>query len=201
MQNLWRWPQSKIHQLYAWTAKWAQTTHAMRALIGLSFAESSFFPVPPDPLLMAMVFSKGKDWVRLAIYTTVASVLGGIFGYVLGATVFDSIGNWLIEAYSLQEDLITVERWFRDYSFIAVLGAAFTPIPYKIFTLSAGFFAVSFPGFVLASIIGRGGRFFAVSALANYLGKRHKEKIEKYIDFVSIGLLVLLILAWVVFKN
>ncbi len=190
-----RWPRKQIHNLYKWSTKWAQTKYAERALVGLSFAESSFFPVPPDPLLMAIVFSKGKEWLRLALITTLASVIGGMFGYFLGATVFDSIGDWVISSYHLQEDFETVERWFRDYSFIAVLGAAFTPIPYKIFTLSAGFFSINFPGFVLASVIGRGARFTAVAALANYLGKKHKNKIEKYIDLVSIGLLTLIITA------
>ena len=201
VKQLLNWPRKQIHRLYNWTAHWAETKNAEHALAGLSFAESSFFPIPPDPLLMAIVFSKGKDWKRLALITTIASVLGGMFGYFLGTTVFDSFGDWIVGTYHLEEDFATVERWFRDYSFVAVLGAAFTPIPYKLFTLSAGFFSVNFFGFVLASLIGRGGRFFAVSALANYLGMKHKDKIEKYIDIISITILLVIVLSVVMLNR
>lgn len=195
MHSLLYWLSAKIKELYGWSTKWAKSKHAEKALFGLTFAESSFFPIPPDPLLMAMVFNKTDRWLRLATIATVASVLGGIFGYVIGATVFDSISDWFLNTYHLHEDFETVKQWYNDYSFIAVLGAAITPIPYKLFTITAGLFSINFFGFVIASILGRGLRFFAVSMLASYLGKKHKEAIEKYIDVVSLVILVLVVVA------
>ncbi|MDX1766111.1 MAG: YqaA family protein, partial [Candidatus Saccharimonadales bacterium] len=188
---------SPIRRLYQWFLKWAEKPNAEKALFGFSFAESSFFPIPPDPLLMAMVFAKTKRWVRYAAVTTVASILGGILGYIIGIGLFESIGNWILDTYHLHDDYKNLGELYQDNSFLAVLTAAMTPVPYKIITISAGAFKINFVAFIVASIIGRAARFFGVSALAHYLGKKHKEKIERYLDIISLALVTLLVLVLV----
>jgi len=190
-----------IRKFYAWMQRIAESKNAERGLFLMSFSESSFFPIPPpDPLVLMMVFQNTQKWKRVALITTVASVLGGIFGYLLGALLFDSVGVWVRDTLHLAHEFEQVETWYKEYGFMAVLGAALTPVPYKIFTLSAGLFRISLPGFILASIIGRGVRFFAVAGLAKYLGEKHKEKIERYIDLVSLAVLGIAVLAFFLLK-
>ena len=192
--------QKPFRRLYNWFVAWAEKPNAERALAAFSFAESSFFPVPPDPLLMALVFAKTKQFLRFAAITTIASVIGGVFGYFIGIGLFESIGNWLIETYHLHDEYRELGEKFQQNDFLAVLAAALTPIPYKIITISAGAFKVNFASFVMASVLGRGARFFGVASLAHYLGKRHKEKIERYIDLISVVIIVLLIIVILLFR-
>lgn len=194
MKNPITWVRAKIKELYAWSTKWAQTKYAEAALAGLSFAESSFFPIPPDPLLIGVVLTNPKKWKKFATITTLFSVLGGMFGYLIGFLLFASMGDWIIETYHLQDTYESLGQGFKDNLVISVFGAALTPIPYKIFTISAGAFHVNFALFVFASIIGRGARFFAVAGLTSFLGIKYKDQIEKYIDLISLGLLGLIIL-------
>lgn len=183
-----------IRQMYAWVTHWAKTKHAETALWGVSFAESSFFPIPPDPLLMAMTFSKENKWLRFAFITTAASILGGIAGYLIGFGLFETIGEWIIDTYHLQDEYANLSQKYTDNAAIAVFSAALTPIPYKIITITAGAAKINLVTFVIASIAGRSMRFFAVAGLAKYLGKNHKENIEKYIDIISLSLIAILIL-------
>ncbi len=185
---------SSIKRLYNWTVKWAAHKRANWALFGVSFAESSFFPLPPDPLLLTMTFAKPKRWWKLATITMVASVLGGLFGYFIGFALFESIGVWLVNTLHLEAGFTKVENLYQRQSFWAILAAAFTPIPYKIFTIAAGVFSINVFGFVIASIIGRGGRFFLVAGTAAILGKKYKDRIERYIDLIGLGLLAIILL-------
>lgn len=187
------WLRSKLRALYDWTVAWANHPKADRALGGLSFAESSFFPIPPDPLLMAMVFTQAKRWKYLAFLTTIASVLGGLFGYLIGFALLESVGSWLIETYHLQDDYARLGEAFDQNALLTIFGAALTPIPYKVFTITAGAFKVNLLIFVMASVLGRGARFVAVAAIAATLGAKYREKIEKYIDIISLLLLLLII--------
>ena len=198
--SLFKVPRKWIKSLYGWVVKWSGHKNAQSALAGISFAESSFFPLPPDPLLMAMVFAKPKKWLKYAAITLVASVLGGLFGYLIGSVFFDSIGDWLLSTLHLEEGFKDVENLYLQYSFWIVFVSAISPIPYKIFTIAAGVFKVNLIGFLIASIIGRGLRFFAVAGLASFLGHKYKDKIEQYIDLVSLGLVVLLVLAWLILR-
>ncbi len=190
----------KIKSLYTWTVKWAAHPRANLALASVSFAESSFFPLPPDPLLLTMTFSRPKAWWRLAMIATIGSVIGGLFGYFIGFALFESIGGWLIQALHLQTGFATVEKLYVTQSFWAVFAAAFTPIPYKIFTIAAGVFAVNLPGFIIASLLGRGMRFFAVSGAAAVLGNKYKDQIERYVDLISLSLLGIAIVAFLLIK-
>lgn len=194
--SLLQWPRKMVHRLYGWVIGWAEKKSAERALAGISFVESSFFPIPPDPLLIAMTLSRPQKYLRIATICTVASVLGGMFGYFIGFALFETVGQWVIDTYHLQEDFERLGGWFEQNALLAVFAAAFTPIPYKLISISAGVFGVNFPVFVIASIVGRGARFYLVAWLMHHFGKRYKEKIEKYIDVLSL-LFVLLIVGGV----
>ncbi len=184
---------SVFRRFYIWFSAWAQKPQAEKALAGFTFIEAIIFPIPPDPLLMAMVFYKQDRWVRYATITVVATLVGGVVGYFVGVGLFQTLGQWLIDTYNLQDQYASLGNSFQDNSFLAVLTAALTPIPYKIITISAGAFNVNFFSFILASIFGRSARFFGVAYLARYLGANHKDKIEKYIDLVSVAFIVLVI--------
>lgn len=193
-------PKSIIRRLYDWTVHWAETRQATWALFLLAFAESSFFPIPPDPLLMAMTTVKPEKYLRFATICTLASVIGGIAGYYIGVFFFETIGQAIVDFYHLQEAFTAVGQKYEQYAFLTVFTAAFTPIPYKIITIAAGVFRVSLPSFVLASIFGRASRFFLVALLMHHLGKRFQDKIAKYIDILSIIFVILLIGGFIVIK-
>lgn len=198
--SLFRWPRIQIKRLYAWVVGWAEKKQATKALAAISFAESSFFPIPPDPLLIALTTVKPRKYLRFALICTVASVVGGIFGYLIGIGLFESIGVRIIDAYHLHEEFEILGRRYDENAFITIFTAAFTPIPYKLITIAAGVFHVNFIAFILASVIGRGGRFFMVATLMHHFGKRYKDKIEKYIDLLSLAFVALMILGIVALK-
>jgi len=174
--------------LGAWAVRHAEGKHVKRWLFGLSFAESSFFPIPPDVLLVAILMTRER--VRAFYYatiTTVGSVLGGLFGYAIGYFLFQTIGVWLVQIYHLESQMITVQKLFADNAFFAIFTAAFTPIPYKIFTISAGLFSINIPIFIIASILGRGGRFFAVATVMRYFGGHIARVFYRYFNILSIA--------------
>lgn len=194
------WPRKMIRKLYGWVVGWAETKRAEQALAGIAFAESSFFPIPPDPLLIAMVMAKPTLFLRHATICTLSSALGGIFGYAIGLMLFSTVGVWIVDTYSLQEEFVQIGMRYEENAFLTVFTAAFTPIPYKLITIAAGVFQINFLAFVVASIIGRGMRFFLVATLMHYLGRRYKDSIEKYIDILSVAFVALLVLGFFALK-
>lgn len=194
------WPRKVIRQLYRWVVGWAETKQAEQALGAISFAESSFFPIPPDPLLIAMVMAKPAKFLRYATVCTLSSVLGGIGGYAIGLLFFETMGRWIIDTYHLQEKFVYIGTRYDESAFLTVFTAAFTPIPYKLITVAAGVFQINFFMFVVASIIGRGMRFYLVAFLMHKLGGRYKDSIEKYIDVLSIAFVALLVLGFLSLK-
>ncbi len=198
--NILNWPRKTIRRLYAWMMKWGDSPWAERALFGFSFSESSFFPIPPDPLLIAMTVANTRKWLRFALITAIASVLGAALGYLIGFYVFESIGQPIIDAYHLQSDFEAVQQSYNNTAFLAVFAAGFTPIPFKVFTLAGGVFSINFPAFVLASFLSRGARFILVAWLAHKLGAKYRDKIEKYIDILSLLFVVLLVLGFVAIR-
>ncbi len=173
--------------LVAWTTRHAEDKNAKWWLFGISFAESSFFPIPPDVLLVAILMTKER--VRAFYYagiTTAGSVLGGLFGYAIGYFFFQTVGVWVVSTYSLEAEMVTVQKLFVDNAFFAIFVAAFTPIPYKIFTISAGLFGISIPVFIVASILGRGMRFFVVAGIMRYFGGHIARAFYRYFDFISL---------------
>jgi membrane protein YqaA with SNARE-associated domain len=188
----------KTSGLKARLERWIYATTHHRYAEGwlgfIAFIESSFFPIPPDVILIPMVSLKREKWVRLATITTLASVAGAILGYFIGAFLFDAIGQQLVDVYHLQEDFVTVGNYFEQAAFLTILVSAFTPIPYKVFTIAAGLFGISFLPFVLASIIGRGARFFIEGILMARYGERIMKFVLRYLEIavlvVVIGVLV-----------
>lgn len=191
--SIFNWPRKKIRQLYDWAVGWAETKSANKALAGISFAESSFFPIPPDPLLIAMTTVKPHKYLKFAAICTIASVAGGLFGYFIGVTLFETVGKFIIDTYSLHSEFDLLEHRYTQNAFLTIFAAAFTPIPYKIITIAAGVFHVNIAVFVAASFLGRGARFFLVATLMHYFGKRYQDKIAKYIDVLSLLFVVALI--------
>jgi membrane protein YqaA with SNARE-associated domain len=189
-----------IRRLYDWVLHWAETPYGSLALIILAFAESSFFPVPPDVLLIALAISIPKKSYFYAFQTTVSSVIGGMLGYFIGIALMDIIGWRIIDFYNARELFTELFKTFNDYNFWAVLIAAITPIPYKVFTISAGAAGANFGVFMLASIIGRSIRFFAVGTLIYFFGERIRNFIDKYFNLLSIVFVILLIGGFVLIK-
>ncbi|MGZ8270410.1 MAG: YqaA family protein [Methylophilus sp.] len=175
---------------------WSRLPNAPKYLGLLSFAESSFFPVPPDVMLAPMCLATPTKAWRYAFITTITSVLGGLFGYVIGATAFDVIQPHL-QASHYWSAFQTAEAWFKEWGVWAVFIAGFSPIPYKVFTIAAGALSMSILPFTIASLIGRGGRFFIVAGLMKWGGANMESKLKQYIDrlgWATIGLVGLAII-------
>ena len=175
--------------LYERVMGWAAHRYAEWYLGAMSFAESSFFPIPVDVLLAPMCLAKPRKSWRFATNATVFSVLGGLAGYGIGYLMFEAIEPWLLEsrywhAYELSQ------QWFEDYGVWAIFIAGFSPIPYKVFTIAAGVAALTLPGFFIASAIGRGARFFLVAAFVKYAGVRLESTLEKNIERIGWAVVV-----------
>ncbi len=176
-------------KMYDWVMKLARHKRAQYFLALLSFSESSFFLVPPDVMLAPMSLARPDKAYRFALITTVFSVLGGIFGYMIGMFAFELIEPFMHD-YGYWEKYLEVKEFFANYGIWAVLIAGFSPFPYKIITISAGVLAMNPVLFVLASIVGRGSRFFLVSGLLAWGGEKMEGVIKKYIEWLGWGTLV-----------
>jgi membrane protein YqaA with SNARE-associated domain len=186
-----------IHELKEWTVAWAHTENAVVALFVLAFAESSFFPIPPDILLIVMALNSPDQALFYALVCTVGSSAGGVFGYVLGK----GGGKPLLERFVAREKIVMVHNYFQKYEAWAIGIAGFTPIPYKIFTISAGVFYIDFVKFVLVSFLSRGARFFLVAGLISFYGAYITEFLERYFNILSIIFIVLLVGGFYVVKK
>lgn len=182
-----------LRRLKEWTMQLSRRPNAEHALAGISFAESSFFPIPPDVLLIPITLGRREHWIRLATITTAASVIGGMFGYAIGFFLFSSIGQWIVSTYHAEELFAAMGAKYEAYAFLTVLTAAFTPIPYKIITISAGFFHISFLPFMLASLLGRAARFYLVAGIVRYVGASAEEFLEKNFNWLTLAFFILLI--------
>ena len=187
--------------LYDSVVRLSRHRHAPKYLAIVSFAESSFFPVPPDIMLAPMVLGNRKRAWRLAGLTTLASVAGGILGYYLGG-----FGEWLVTIYGAQATLAQAQQWFADYGLWIILVAGFTPVPYKIFTISAGMMGMSSVTFVVASIIGRGARFFLVAGFIYFAGTFFATDedlinvIRRYIDLLGWVMIALVVTLFILLR-
>jgi len=170
--------------LYARVVGWASHRHAERYLGALSFAESSFFPIPPDVLLAPMTLARPERGWWFALLTTLASVIGGIAGYLIGWFAFDLVEPLLRSAGYWDAYQRSVEQ-FQQWGFLAVLAAGFTPIPYKIFTISAGALHMLLPVFILASFLGRGARFFLVAGIIVWGGAPMEKRLRQNVDLIG----------------
>lgn len=185
--------------LYDRVMRWSEHPHAPFYLGGLSFAESSFFPIPPDVMLAPMSLADPKKAWYFASITTLASVLGGALGYMIGLLAFDVVEPLLKESGYYAKYLLAVE-WFDVWGFWAVFLAGFSPIPYKVFTITAGVISMAFLPFVLASVVGRGARFFLVAGLMYWGGSRMEQSLRKYIDTLGWLMVILAVVVVAVAK-
>lgn len=163
---------------------WSAHPRAVWYLGAVSFAESSFFPIPPDVLLAPMVLARPQRAWKLAAWTTLTSVAGGVLGLTLGAVAIDSLQP-LLQDHGYWDSYLRARQWFATWGFWAVIVAGFSPIPYKVFALAAGAASMLLPLFVVASIVGRGGRFFLVAALIALGGRRMEQTIRTHIDTIG----------------
>ncbi|MFB1014340.1 MAG: membrane protein YqaA with SNARE-associated domain [Alteromonadaceae bacterium] len=183
--------------LYQWTLRWAEHKFAPRILAMLTFAESIFFPIPPDVLLAPMVLAKPENAWKLASLTTVASVIGGVVGYSLGYLMFDPWILPIIIDFGYQARFDKIMLWFAEWGVWVVFLAGFSPIPYKLFTVSAGFLHMAFLPFLFVSAIGRGMRFFLVAGIIKWGGAPMETKLRQYIDILGwciVGLILIVYL-------
>lgn len=180
--------------LYERVMHWAAHRHAQWYLAGLSFAESSFFPVPPDVMLAPMALANTSKAWRYAAITTVASVIGGAAGYLIGMFAFELIQPWIESAGYLDKYQLAVS-WFEHWGVWVVFIAGFSPIPYKLFTIAAGVVSMAFLPFLLASFIGRGARFFIVSGLMVWGGGRMESMLRQNIDRLGWVVVILVVIA------
>lgn len=186
--------------LYQLTMRWSRAPRAPWYLAGLSFAESSFFPVPPDVMLAPMSLAQPKRAWNFALITTVASVLGGVFGYVIGYFAFESIEPWLRDSH-YWDGYLKARVWFDEWGFWAVFVAGFSPIPYKVFTIAAGSLSMAMGPFVLASLIGRGARFYLVAGLLAWGGPRMEQALERYVEWLGWAVVGILIAAYLILQG
>ena len=177
--------------------QWAEHKFAPRVLAFLTFIESIFFPIPPDVLLAPMVLSKPEKAWHFATIATVSSVLGGVVGYLLGAWMFEPWIEPTINQLGYAHKLEQVMLWFEQWGVWVVFIAGFSPIPYKLFTVSAGFLSLAFLPFLIASTIGRGMRFFLVAGLIKLGGAEMEAKIRRWVDIIGWGVVALIIIAYI----
>jgi len=189
-----------LFSLKSWVESFANKPYAGLALFIIAFAESSFFPIPPDVLLIAIALLKPSLSFRYALICSIGSVFGGMFGYLIGFKFYELIGEKIIEFYKLQEQYNAVKIMYDKNAFIAIAIAGFTPIPYKVFTIAAGAFQVNFSTLVIASSLSRPARFFLVGGLIYFLGPKVKTFIDKYFDWLTIAFVILLILGFILIK-
>lgn len=193
-------PSIIMRRLYEWTVNWSKTKYATFSLFTLAFVESSFFPIPPDVLLITMTVAQRMKWWIFATIATIGSVLGGIAGYYIGVAFFENIGRSIVNFYHFQEFVDIVGNKYSQNAFLAIFTAAFTPIPYKVFTIAAGVFKISLQDLIIASILGRGGRFFLVAVALRIFGKKISSVIEKYFDILSLFFMALIIAGFLLIK-
>ena len=185
--------------LYERVLRWSRHPHATWYLATLSFAESSFFPIPPDVMLAPMTLANRDRGWRLAALTTITSVLGGLAGYLIGALALEAAAPLLRNA-GYWEGYLTARTWFEDYGFVAVLAAGFSPVPYKVFTIAAGAMGMFLPLFAAASLLGRGARFFLVAGLIIWGGEPMERHLRRHVDVLGWLFVALLIAGFLVLR-
>ncbi len=182
--------------LYDKAILWSRHPQAVKYLGGVSFIESSFFPVPTAIILVPMVMARRDRAWWLAGYTTITSVLGGVFGYFIGFFLFDQVGQPILDFYQLQDKFVTMQEWFDVYGIWVVFLAGLTPIPYKLFTITSGVMSLSLIPFTLASLVGRSSQFFLIAALIRWGGEKSEPMLYQYMEWIGWGVLILAVVGY-----
>jgi membrane protein YqaA with SNARE-associated domain len=188
-----------LKKLYNTILKLSAKPKAEKFLALVAFAESSFFPIPPDLLLLPMALARPLKWIRLALITTIFSVLGGILGYLIGVFLWDTIGQSIIDIYHLEDKFNTFKQNYNSKGALIVFIAGFTPIPYKLITIASGGMNLDIIIFIIASLLSRGARFFLLTGIIRLFGKAAKVFIDKYFSLITfiVALIFILLLFWI----
>jgi membrane protein YqaA with SNARE-associated domain len=189
-----------LRRLYDWTMRFASGPYALTALVLVSFAESSFFPIPPDLLLIPMALAQRERALKLAAWCTVASVAGGVFGYAIGALLYDSLGRWLIELYGYSEKMEQFKAFYDEWGVAIIIVIGLTPVPYKLGAIASGFMGYNIWLFIVLSLLTRGARFFAEAALLKAFGEPMRNFIESRLEWIAIGSGFALVMGFVLVK-
>ena len=189
-----------LRRAYDWVIGWSNSPYGALALFLLAFAESSFFPIPPDVLLIALAIGAPRKWLKYAAVCTLGSVLGGVFGHFIGRVFFETVGLPILHFYGAMDKFEMVRGMYLRYDVWFVGVAGFTPIPYKVFTIAAGTFGMNIWSFVLASALSRGARFFLVAGLIRIFGPRITSFIDKYFNLLSILFVVIFVAGFIIIK-
>lgn len=191
-----------FRRLYDWVLSWADTPYGTPALAAISFAESSFFPIPPDVLQIALSIAKPRRSFFYAAVSAAASVAGGILGWVIGAALWHALASFFFTYVPgvTHENFEIVQRQYNENAFASIFMAAFTPIPFKVFTIAAGAFDIPLGVLIAASVCGRGGRFFLVAATIRIFGPTVRDVLERYFEVASLLLGALLVGGFLVIK-
>ena len=189
-----------LRRLYGWVLHWAKTPYGTWALFLLAFCESSFFPIPPDVLLIALAVALPKKAFKYALVCSVGSLLGGCLGYLIGWQFMVDLGDGIIRFYGLQDKYEYIRRLYVTYDAWAVGIAGLTPIPYKVFTITAGAFRINFVVFLVASAVSRSARFFLVGGLIYLFGPKIQSFIDRYFNTLVVVFVILLVLGFIVIK-
>ena len=192
--------ENPLRRIYQWVLSFAEKPHGTWALFWVAFAESSFFPIPPDVLLIALSVGKPARSFFFAAVSTLGSVLGACVGYLIGLQFYELAGRPIIQFYGVEQRYLQVQTLYQHYDALAVAVAGFTPIPYKVFTIAAGAFHIDFPTFILASILSRGARFALVGGLIWWMGPQIKRFIDRYFNLLTIVFVILLAGGFVIVK-
>ena len=189
-----------LRSLYNWTLKKAEHKYSSWILSIVSFSESSFFPIPPDVLLIPMIIAKRTKAWTYALICTLSSVIGGVAGYAIGFFLFNSIGILIVEFYHLSNSFNTFENYYKEYGIIIVLGAGFTPFPFKFITIASGVFSLNIFLFILTAFIARGLRFYLLACLLFIFGEKIKILIDKYFNILAVLFFILLLGSFMLIK-
>ena len=189
-----------LRSLYNWTLKKAEHKYSSWILSIVSFSESSFFPIPPDVLLIPMIIAKRTKAWTYALICTLSSVLGGVAGYAIGFFLFNSVGILIVEFYHLSNSFNTFESYYKEYGILIVLGAGFTPFPFKFITIASGVFSLNIFLFILTAFIARGLRFYLLTSLLFIFGEKIKILIDKYFNILAVLFFILLLGSFMLIK-
>ena len=184
---------NSLKRLYNWTLDKANHKNAKWYLSLISFAESSFFPIPPDILLIPMALASKTKAIFYAFICTFSSVFGGILGYAIGYYFYNSVGIYIVEFYHLENSFSVFENYYKEFGILIVLGAGITPFPYKFITIASGVFGLNIFLFIIVSIIGRGLRFYLIAILLYFFGEKIRLIIDRYFNLLTIMFFVLLV--------
>jgi len=186
-----------LRRCYHWTLSWADHPQAQVALFFIAVIEASVFPVPPDILLIALALGRPELGMRLALLATAGSAIGACIGYLIGMLLFASIARPLLELYGAMGQFNHVQALFHEYGLWVVLVAGFSPIPFKVVTIAAGAFGLSFPGFIAATCISRGARFFLEGVLLQWGGERLRVLVDRHFEILTIAVVILVVAGFV----